>query len=103
MQGAPLGLGIMGLIVQKYGGTSVKDSDRIGHVADRILATKKDGSDVVVGVAGPDDPGHRGVATDPEPRRERGPPSEAVLKPTIRNDLGIIVIAVAIIVVAVSS
>ena len=38
----------MGLIVQKYGGTSVADIDRIRHVAKRIIKTHKDGNDVVV-------------------------------------------------------
>ena len=37
----------MGLIVQKYGGTSVGDAERIRRVAARLLATKKSGHDVV--------------------------------------------------------
>jgi aspartate kinase len=37
----------MGLIVQKYGGTSVGDADRIRRVAERLIATKKAGHDVV--------------------------------------------------------
>lgn len=36
------------LIVQKYGGSSVANADRIKNVARRILATKKAGNDVVV-------------------------------------------------------
>src|SRR5262245_49781444 len=38
---------IMGLIVQKYGGTSVGSAERIRRVAERLLATKKAGHDVV--------------------------------------------------------
>ncbi|HEV2360267.1 MAG TPA: aspartate kinase [Acidimicrobiales bacterium] len=41
----------MPLIVQKYGGTSVGDADRIRAVADHIARTKKDGNDVVVVVS----------------------------------------------------
>ena len=39
------------LIVQKFGGTSVGDLERIGNVAARVSATKKDGNDVVVVVS----------------------------------------------------
>jgi len=38
----------MALIVQKYGGTSVADIDRIRHVADRVMRTRQAGHDVVV-------------------------------------------------------
>ena len=38
----------MGLIVQKYGGTSVADLDKIGNVANRVIKTYKSGNDVVV-------------------------------------------------------
>jgi aspartate kinase len=38
----------MGLIVQKYGGTSVADLDRIRNVAKRVAATFDRGDDVVV-------------------------------------------------------
>ena len=38
----------MGLIVQKYGGTSVADLDKIRNVAKRVINTHKDGNDVVV-------------------------------------------------------
>ena len=38
---------IMGLIVQKYGGTSVGNAERIRRVAERLLATKRAGHDVV--------------------------------------------------------
>jgi aspartate kinase len=39
------------LIVQKFGGTSVGDLDRIQNVADRVAKTKKEGHDVVVVVS----------------------------------------------------
>ena len=38
----------MGLVVQKYGGSSVSDAERIKRVAERIVATRKAGNDVVV-------------------------------------------------------
>jgi len=38
----------MGLIVQKYGGTSVADVDRIRHVAKRVAGTYAAGNNVVV-------------------------------------------------------
>ncbi|MFI9505732.1 aspartate kinase [Nocardia sp. NPDC052566] len=38
----------MALVVQKYGGSSVADADRIRRVAERIVETKKQGHDVVV-------------------------------------------------------
>ncbi|MCW2596624.1 MAG: aspartate kinase [Pseudonocardiales bacterium] len=41
----------MGLVVQKYGGSSVADAERIKRVAERIVATKKAGNDVVVAVS----------------------------------------------------
>ena len=41
----------MGLVVQKYGGSSVATADRIKRVAERIVATRKDGNDVVVVVS----------------------------------------------------
>ena len=41
----------MALIVQKYGGTSVADAPRIRHVADRVVATRQAGHDVVVVVS----------------------------------------------------
>src|SRR3954468_20883380 len=39
------------LVVQKYGGTSVGDVERIRNVARRALAAKKSGNDVVVVVS----------------------------------------------------
>ena len=41
----------MALIVQKYGGTSVADPDRIKSVADHVAFTRKHGNDVVVVVS----------------------------------------------------
>jgi aspartate kinase len=41
----------MGLVVQKYGGSSVADAERIKRVAQRIVATRRDGHDVVVVVS----------------------------------------------------
>ena len=38
----------MGLIVQKYGGTSVADLGRIENVAKKVIKTKEAGHDVVV-------------------------------------------------------
>jgi aspartate kinase len=48
----------VGLVVQKYGGSSVADAERIKRVAERIVATKKAGNDVVVAVSA------MGVTTD---------------------------------------
>ncbi len=41
----------MSVVVQKYGGTSVADPERIRHVADRIVATRRAGKEVVVVVS----------------------------------------------------
>lgn len=41
----------MGLIVQKYGGSSVADAEGMKRVAARIIATKRDGNQVVVVVS----------------------------------------------------
>ena len=41
----------MALVVQKYGGSSVADADCVKRVAQRIVATKKAGNDVVVVVS----------------------------------------------------
>ncbi|HEY8300296.1 MAG TPA: aspartate kinase, partial [Jatrophihabitans sp.] len=41
----------MALVVQKYGGSSVGDAERIKRVAERIVATKRAGNDVVVVVS----------------------------------------------------
>jgi aspartate kinase len=39
------------LVVQKYGGSSVADAERIKRVADRVVAARKAGADVVVAVS----------------------------------------------------
>ncbi|TKD02048.1 aspartate kinase [Polyangium fumosum] len=39
------------IIVQKYGGSSVADVDKLGRVADRVVAAKRAGNDVVVVVS----------------------------------------------------
>lgn len=41
----------MGIVVQKYGGSSVADPEAIKRVARRIVQAKKDGHDVVVAVS----------------------------------------------------
>jgi aspartate kinase len=41
----------LGLIVQKYGGSSLGDPDKIRHVARRVMQTQKAGNDVVVVVS----------------------------------------------------
>ena len=41
----------MGLIVQKFGGSSVADAESIKRVAARIAATKRSGQQVVVVVS----------------------------------------------------
>src|SRR5690348_3733341 len=41
----------MALLVQKFGGTSVADPDRIRAVADHIARTRRGGSDVIVAVS----------------------------------------------------
>jgi aspartate kinase len=41
----------MGIIVQKYGGTSVADLDRIRHVAERVARTRASGAEVVIVVS----------------------------------------------------
>ena len=45
----------MGLIVQKYGGSSVATTERLRHVASRVAATRRGGTDVVVVVSAPGD------------------------------------------------
>ena len=41
----------MPIVVQKYGGTSVGDTDRISAIADRIVRAREQGQDVVVVVS----------------------------------------------------
>jgi aspartate kinase len=64
----------MPLVVQKYGGTSVADSDRIRRVAERVVASRRAGNDVVVVVSAMGDTTDvltrlaREVSPDPPPR-----------------------------------
>ena len=44
---------VLALIVQKYGGTSVKDAERIKAVAQRVIKAKEKGNQVVVVVSAP--------------------------------------------------
>jgi len=41
----------VGLVVQKFGGSSVADAERIKRVAERVVATRREGNDVVVVVS----------------------------------------------------
>ncbi len=41
----------MPIIVQKYGGSSVADVEKLGRVADRVVAARRSGADVVVVVS----------------------------------------------------
>ena len=66
----------MALIVQKYGGTSVADPERIKAVAERVIETRKSGHDVVVvlsAMAGETDRlirlAHE-MAEEPDPREQ---------------------------------
>jgi aspartate kinase len=45
----------VGLIVQKYGGSSVATTERLRHVASRVVATRRAGYDMVVVVSAPGD------------------------------------------------
>ena len=54
------------IIVQKYGGSSVADVDKLGKVADRIVATRRAGNDVVVVVSA------MGKATAPDGSMREG-------------------------------
>src|SRR5580698_804471 len=47
----PISLSGMALLVQKYGGTSVGDADRIRAVADHVARTRRQGNDVVAVVS----------------------------------------------------
>jgi aspartate kinase len=50
-QEAPVRLNVVGLLVQKFGGTSVADPERIRAVADHIVRTRREGNNVVVVVS----------------------------------------------------
>ncbi len=41
----------MAVLVQKYGGSSVADVEKIGAVADKVVAARRAGDDVVVVVS----------------------------------------------------
>ena len=41
----------MALIVQKYGGSSVADPEKVKNIAKRVIETKKQGNDIVVVVS----------------------------------------------------
>ena len=43
----------MALIIQKYGGTSVANTERVKEVAKKVVKYKKEGHDVVVVVSAP--------------------------------------------------
>lgn len=62
----------MALIVQKYGGTSVGSVERIQHVADRVLAYRREGHEVVVVVSAMSGETDRllGLAREVSPRPE---------------------------------
>jgi aspartate kinase len=66
----------MALIVQKYGGTSVADLERIRNVAGRVARTRAQGHDVVVVVSGRnvDDDAFRAWITPDVP--ESGTPTQ---------------------------
>lgn len=64
----------MALIVQKYGGTSVGSPERIEHVAEKVIAARQSGNDVVVVVSAMSGETDRlvglaqKIADNPEPR-----------------------------------
>ena len=64
----------MALIVMKFGGSSVADSDKMKHVANKIIARKKGGNKIVVVVSAPGDTTDdlitkcEEITTDPNPR-----------------------------------
>jgi aspartate kinase len=70
----PAARNVMPLVVQKYGGTSVGDASRIRRVAERVVASRLAGNDVVVVVSAMGDTTDdlialaRRVSPDPPPR-----------------------------------
>ena len=64
----------MALLVQKYGGTSVADAERIRHVAERIVACREAGNQVAVVVSAMGDTTDElielahSIAANPDPR-----------------------------------
>ena len=51
LRGTPVALPLVPLVVQKFGGTSVADPERIREVADHVARTRRRGVDVVVVVS----------------------------------------------------
>src|SRR6266446_10774853 len=47
----PVALKVVGLLVQKFGGSSVADPDRIRAVADHVVRTRRAGNDVIAVVS----------------------------------------------------
>ena len=41
----------MGIVIQKYGGSSVADVDKLHHVAEKVANCRREGNDVVVVVS----------------------------------------------------
>ena len=64
----------MALIVQKYGGTSVGSIERIEHVAEKVMAARQAGNDVVVVVSAMSGETNRlvelahAISSQPDPR-----------------------------------
>ena len=64
----------MALIVMKFGGSSVADSDKMKHVANKVIARKKGGNKIVVVVSAPGDTTDdlitrcEEITADPDPR-----------------------------------
>ena len=55
------------IIVQKYGGSSVADVEKLGKVADRVVAEKRRGSDVDDRATASGASRHRPAVTTPAP------------------------------------
>jgi aspartate kinase len=90
----------MALVVQKYGGTSVADLDRIRHIAGRIARTRQAGHDVVVVVSAMAGETNRllglvaGAARTPDPRESdvvaaTGEQVTAALTALVLKDAGV--------------
>jgi aspartate kinase len=90
----------MGLVVQKYGGSSVADAEGIKRVAHRVVDTKKAGHDIVVIVSAMGDTTDdlldlaRGVSPTPAPREldmllTAGERISAALLAMATHDLGV--------------
>jgi aspartate kinase len=64
----------VGIVVQKYGGSSVADVARIEKVADRVAATRERGQDVVVVVSAMGRHDRRAARARAPHHRPPGPP-----------------------------